>query len=302
MKEILYRSIILIFIIGLGNVMKAFNLFTKEKDFSTIAKIILYITLPSAIITNLNGLRFPPYLILISFVGFFSNWLYIVVSEKMGRNKQEKAFMALNINGYNIGNFALPFIAFFLEGIPILAISLFDAGSAVMVMGGNYAIADNIKNDGGKIKVQSLLKIMITSPAVITYGIMILCSLLSVNLPSIIIDFASIIGGANTFLSMFMIGIILNLTFDKEKIGKLIKYVSIRYIIALAVAILVFFLPFISTEIKQTLVLLLFAPVAGTAPIFTQQLNSDTELSAQLNSLSIVLSIVIMSSLLIIWA
>ena len=54
----------------------------------------------------------------------------------IGKSRTEQSFMILNINGYNIGNFSLPFISFFLEGMPILAISLFDAGSAIMVMGG----------------------------------------------------------------------------------------------------------------------------------------------------------------------
>lgn len=152
MLDILYRrASLLVLVIILGYTLKTVGLFSKEKDFKTISNIIMYITLPAALITSLNGLRFPLGLLLISLFGFLCNWVYIFVANTFGNDKEEKSFMMLNINGYNIGNFSLPFISFFLDGLPILAISLFDAGSSLMVLGGNYALAENVQKENSHL-------------------------------------------------------------------------------------------------------------------------------------------------------
>lgn len=261
--------------------------------------MVLYLTLPSAIISQLNGLRFPSTLLVISLVGFLCNWLFIFISHQVGKDKDEKSFMMLNINGFNIGNFALPFIAFFLEGLPILAISLFDAGSSLMVLGGNFALAKSVKGEEVKLNIPDLLRTVVRSPAVLAYIGMVTLSLLSLDLPSVIADVTDIIGRANTFLAMFLIGVALDLQVDSNKIKKLSKYLSLRYVTAMLMALLVHLVPVIPTAIKQTLTLLFFAPISGSAPIFTSHLDSDVELSAQINSLSIVVSIVLMSAYLI---
>lgn len=299
MFEILYQSLTLILIIGLSYVLKSLGLFSKERDFRTLTNIILYVTLPSVIITNLNGLRFPPILLVISLFGFFCNWLYVFIGKQFGKNREEKSFMVLNINGYNIGNFALPFIAFFLEGIPILAISLFDAGSAMMVLGGNYAMAQSIKKGDTRFSISNLLRTMIRQPTIIVYMFMVVLSLLSINLPTVVIDVAEIIGGANTFLAMFLIGLALDLNLEIGSLKTILKHIFFRYVPAFLLAGLIFLVPFIPTEIQLTLTLILFAPIAGSAPIFTELIDGDVELSAQINSVSIIVSILIMSSFLV---
>ncbi len=299
MLGILYKACILVLVIVLGYILKSVGLFSKDRDFVTISNIVLYITLPAALINNLNGLRFPYYLLILSVFGFLCNWMYIFLAKKFGKDKEGKSFMMLNINGYNIGNFSLPFISFFLEGIPILAISLFDAGSSIMVLGGNYAMAEGTKNGDTKFNVRDLFKKIMESPPIIVYVIMVVLSMASVNLPTAIMDLAGIVGGANTFLSMFMIGIALELNFGRENVAKLIKFSALRYLPASALGVIISFLPGIPVAIKYALTLVLFAPVSGSATIFTERIDNDVELSAQFNSLSIILSVIIMSSYLI---
>jgi len=297
--DIIYQSLILVFIIGLGYATKSIGLFSKDNDFTTLSNIILYITLPSVIITNLNGLRFPPILLIISLFGFFCNWLYVFIGKYFGETREEQSFMALNINGYNIGNFALPFIAFFLEGIPILAISLFDAGSAMMVLGGNYAMAQNFQKEDSRFSITELLRTMIKQPTIIVYIIMVLLSLFSINLPMFVTDVTEIVGGANSFLAMFLIGLALEFNFEIDSLKNIFKHILLRYVPAFLLVGIIFLIPIIPTEIQFTLALILFAPIAGSVPIFTELLDGDVKLSAQINSASIIISLLIMSSFLI---
>lgn len=55
MFNILYKSLTLILIIVLAYFLKSLGLFSKERDFAALSNIILYITLPSAILINLNA-------------------------------------------------------------------------------------------------------------------------------------------------------------------------------------------------------------------------------------------------------
>lgn len=98
-----------------------------------------------------------------------------------------------------------------------------------------------------------------------------------------------------------MIGVALDLRIHKEHVRLLIKTLSGRYVVAAGIsALLYFFLPF-SLEIRQTLAILAFAPVSGVATMYTRMYRENFELSAIINSLSIIISIIIMSTLLVVW-
>lgn len=297
MLAILSRSLTLILVIVSGYFFKKIGIFSKERDFPTLSNLILYVTLPSVIITNLNGLRFSPTLLVLSIFGFLCNWIYIIIANFAGKNTGESSFLVLNINGYNIGNFALPFITFFLGGgTTTLAISLFDVGSTMMVLGGNYILARQINNNSNTFNMRELINTFLKTPTILVYLIMIFLSLTNLNLPNLIVDLAEIAGVSNTFLAMFLIGIALEFNFKKENIRKISKYMLLRYIPAFILASFVMFLPIMDIEIKYAISILLFAPVASSATIFTNLLDGNTQLSAQINSMSIILSIIMMSS------
>lgn len=298
MFETLYTASILILVIVAGHVLTRMGIFDPEEDFDTISKMVMRFTLPCAVMVKLDGTTFQLNFLWICVLGFACNWIYLGVAYLWGRNRTERSFMAINLNGYNIGNFALPFISYFLDGLPILAVSLFDAGSTLMVMGGNYAVARTYRGDESNIEIPKLLRSLL-SPTGAVYLLMMFLGYFNLRLPQLVIDAAGVAGGANTFLSMFMIGIALNIVLPKGNISLLVRTLFGRYTIATAIACFIYFvLPF-DLEIRQALVILSFAPVAGLAPSFTRLLKEDFELSAAINSLTILFSMVIMSGLFI---
>lgn len=299
MLDILFKTLTLILVIVLGYVLKEFGVFNRGRDFKTLSNLIFYVTLPAAIITKFDGIEFPLTFLFIALLGFVCNWMYLFVAKFIGKSTDEQQFSMININGYNIGNFALPFISYFLEGFPIIAISMFDAGSSAMTGGGNYAVAKTLSNPDEKPTIGDLLRPVYTSPIVMVYVFMLILSLLKLRLPSLLIETVVVVGNANTFLSLFMIGVILELNIDLNTAKRLMKYIFARYIPAAIVAIIVSLLGFIPQEIKYTLILILFAPISGNAPIFTDMLESDLELAGQMNSISIIISTIILTVLLI---
>ena len=70
-----------------------------------------------------------------------------------------------------------------------------------------------------------------------------------------------------------------------------------RYAIAAVFALACYFLTPFSLIIRQTLVVLCFAPLSSLAPIYTDRCRSDTALASFTNSVSIAVSLVAMLAL-----
>ncbi|AMB98950.1 hypothetical protein AWM75_02590 [Aerococcus urinaehominis] len=302
MLATLYHVLILLAIIALANLLTQLDLLNRERDFDAISKIVMYISLPAAVLVKLDGLSFGSDLLVISLLGMLANFIFLLAASWLGRNREEQAFMMINVNGYNIGNFALPFIAYFLDGLPILAVSLYDAGSSLMVMGGNYAFARQRQGQAGQFSFTDLFRTILKSPTVVVYMVMIICGLASWRLPRFIVDLAQLPAAANTFLSMMMIGVALNIFLPKDNLPLLVKSLGLRYSLALVWGLALYLLLPFDQAVRQALFILSFAPVAGMNPTFTRLLKSDFQLSAAVNSLSILISIVIMSSLFILFS
>ena len=78
------------------------------------------------------------------------------------RNRENRAFDVLNLPGYNIGLFAMPFVQSFLGPVGVVTTSLFDTGNAFICLGGSYGIASSIKAGKG-FSIGRILKALLTT-------------------------------------------------------------------------------------------------------------------------------------------
>ena len=80
-------------------------------------------------------------MLVVTLLGFAGGILYIAVAFFMsiGKDREERAFNILNLPGYNIGNFTMPFAQSFLGPVGVVATSLFDTGNAFICLGGAYS-------------------------------------------------------------------------------------------------------------------------------------------------------------------
>ena len=298
MREQLIRAGYFVAIILLGFILRKAGVF-KEGDFRVLSTITLKITLPASVIVNFAQMDIDPSMLTIMALGFGGGVLYMLVALLLNirSSKDQRAFDVLNMPGYNIGLFAMPFVQSFLGPVGVVTTSLFDTGNAIVCLGGSYGVASSIKAGKG-FSVWRILKALLTSVPFMTYAIMITLNLTGVKMPSVILDFADIIKGANTFMAMLMIGVGFKLSANWKQIGHILKIVLVRYLVACAVgAVFYFLLPF-SYEIRKTLVLLAFAPIGSAVPAFTNELKGDVGLSSAVNSICILCSIVLMTLLL----
>ena len=301
MLDIIMRAGSFISIIVLGYVLKKVGFF-KDEDFHILSRITIRITLPCAIITSFAGKQIDPSLLSLTFLAIACGLIYIAIGYLINRkhDRNQQSFEMLNLPGYNIGTFVIPFAQSFLGAMGVIAVSLFDTGNAVICLGGAYSLAAMVKN-GNKFSLVRILKTLGKSVPFMTYVIMLLLNIFNLNVPELVLSVANIGSNANAFMAMLMIGVGFKLELsDKTQTGTVIKLLSIRYALAIVFALIFYFLLPFELEVRQALVILVFSPIGSAVPGFTGELKGDVGLSSALNSFAMVISIVITVILLIV--
>lgn len=301
MLDILLRAGSFISIIVLGYFLKKIGFFRQE-DFSLLSKITIRITLPCAIITSFAGKTIDPALLSLTFLAIGCGLLYVLIGYMINRrnDKEQQAFEMLNLPGYNIGTFVIPFAQSFLGAMGVIAVSLFDTGNAVICLGGAYSLAAMVK-DGDGFSLKRIARALLKSVPFVTYMIMLLTNLFRVPVPSFVLSVAGIGSNANAFMAMLMIGVGFKLELgNKKQVGTIVKLLSIRYGLATVFSLIFYFLLSFELEVRQALVILAFSPIGSAVPGFTQELKGDVGLSSALNSFAMVISIAITVVLLLV--
>ena len=298
MAEILMKAGSFIAIIILGYVLRRRGFF-KEEDFYVLSRIVLKITLPAAIVTNFTGIDMKPSMLLMSLLGLgggiiLTGMAFLISA---GKNGEEKAFNIINLTGYNIGNFTMPFAQSFLGPLGVVATSLFDSGNALVCLGGTYSVM--AKGEKGKFSIMPIIKTLLSSVPFDAYLLMTVLSLLHLSLPAPMVSFTGIIANGNAFMAMLMLGVGFKMTLDKSRMGKIIQILFIRYSVSIALAAAFYFLLPFELEYRQALAILALSPIASAAPAFTGDLDGDIGLASAVNSISIVISIVLITGTLL---
>ncbi|MDO5531952.1 AEC family transporter [Sutterella sp.] len=289
-----------VIIIVMGVLLKQFKLVPSDLS-RPVGFLILNITLPCAIVTFLTGVTLPLSLLLTILIPFLTTWLMIGVAWLLNfrRPDAEKAvpFAMLNMSSYNVGTFAMPFTAGLVSPMGFLAVCLFDVGNSVMCTGGTYAFICRGKGSA-KDTLVNVARTLSHSIPLWTYMIVIALSFTTITIPKPVLHIFEVIGNANSFLSMLFIGLSINLSINWSRFGNLLWLMVVRYVVnAVIAAALYFWLPF-PLEIRQSVVLALMAPLPVMGIIFSMKAKLNWEDAANINSVSVIVSIVIMCTLL----
>ena len=262
----------------------------------------MYVTLPCAILSGssgsidleLNLFLILPLAFLISFAFPFLGFLLF------HKDPNKCVYAMLNLGGFNIGNFVLPFMQSVLTTKSFIALCLFDVINAFFCFGGIYCMALWFNRTGFKthdtINVKKILIELSKSITSYCCIISITLSAFSISIDETILHPLKVIGGANTFLCMFIVGVALNFEISLSKVSAILQMLFLRYGFATVCAVLLWFtLPF-DSSVKLVLVVIVFAPITSFAPITAiRSLPQCAEDSANLNMISVMTSVVIIT-------
>ncbi|MFZ2165144.1 MAG: hypothetical protein WAV45_06745, partial [Propionibacteriaceae bacterium] len=209
MIDILVKALALIAIIGIGLGIKRLG-WARTEDVGLFAKLVLRVTLPCALASAFNDFTITASLLVLSALGLVVNLIQQTTGYLMGRTAEERAFGVLNVNSYNMGAFATPYLAGFMGPQTIVYSAMFDVGNALGAAGVGYAWSSSLAR-GARLTPWQFLRLMFSSVIFDVYLFLVIMRLFDLHLPAPILTFTSLVGSANTFLAMLMIGIGLEL-------------------------------------------------------------------------------------------
>ena len=157
MSESLPKIAAFIFFIWLGWFLRRREIL-KESAFHAVSGLVLYVTIPCIIITNLNGIKIEGIMLLIVFLGFLANVAMLGYAWFLTRketDEKKRDFWRINMSGYSIGPLAVPYIQAFYPTTGLMTAFMFDVGNVIMSGGGTFAILA-----GSHEKQRSLLNVL----------------------------------------------------------------------------------------------------------------------------------------------
>lgn len=292
MQDILFQAGLLIAVILLGYLLRRFRILPKDAFF-VVSRLVMRVTLPCVVIRNFAHTTMEPAFLFVILIGFICMALFAglgyLINRKRGVNEQ--IFDMLNLTGFNIGCFALPFISGLLGPSAVIAVCMFDAGSALGATGG-LAVVCRSMQDNSRFQIRTFLKRFSKAFLTHVYIVMVILRLLSVEIPDVIVRFCDLCGSGNSFLSMLMIGLGMSLVIPKSGRRWLTKAFLIRYGIAIALSVCFWlFLPF-DVPVRLGAAIAVLAPVSSLNPAFIEECGGDYELASSWNTVSILSSLV----------
>ncbi|HFI0408924.1 TPA: AEC family transporter [Streptococcus suis] len=253
------------------------------------------VTLPASLFIASSTAQVSLSLYLPFLLGILCNLLLNLVGYWEAKHSGHQASVGLmQLSGYNIGTFTLPFVQAFFPASSLLSVIVFDAGNAIMVLGGNYSIATGIDVEKEGMTVTSFLKNISRSIPLMVYLVSLLLASLSIQLPKEILSTLTIASNANPFLAMLMLGILLDLKLNWKEIGRLSYLLFLRVGANILMGALIYFLLPIEQSMKMMLLVCLASPISVMSPIYALKLGSRSAEPANVNSLSILVSLAVM--------
>ena len=290
MTDILFNTFTYILIIGLGYFLKRIHMFGKDAG-DLLAKIVVNLTLPAMLLSASNGLVMDSSMFVYIILGILCNVIMLGVSYVLTRKNTPllRGAAAMSCAGIDVGNFVLPFVLKFFPGPGILMINSFNIGNTIMNNGGDFVFASKLAAGDQKFGIKDMVKRLFSSVTFDTYILIILMSCLGWALPQRVVQIVDIIGNANIFIVMLMIGLKLEFGSEEstaEEKSTLKRIFIARFAGAACMAAVTWLLP-IPTLGKIIATMAYFGPPTTASNAYARKLGYTGGMTAKMNILSI---------------
>ena len=162
-----------------------------------------------------------------------------------------------------------------------------------MVTGGSYALTGLVAGSSRVGKpLRFVAKRLFSSVPFDTYLVLIALAALNVRLPQEIVLFTEPIANANSFLAMFMLGLMMSFSVSRERIAKVARLVGLRAAFSVVLTCIVWLALPVDDVMRALLTLLVWSPASALAPMYTQMSGGDGGLAGFANALTIILGVI----------
>lgn len=300
MAQVLLRAGALALVVLIGILLRSFHV-VDDNAGDVVKKILINVSLPAAIVVNFSAIStVGAEMLVVTALGILANVIMVLVGMVLTRKKspQEQVLQMMCLPAYNIGAFCLPFVQSFLPALGSVAACMFDVGNSFMCTGATYAfVAEYTSQERQGIHLKDIFKRLFSSVPLDTYVLMFLLAVCGIAVPDTVLTLLQPMSSANAFVAMMMLGLLFHLELKREYLGRVLKMLAIRHIFAIMFALGFYFLLPFDLVIRQTLVLICFAPMSAVAPAFTGICGGDEGMASCTNSLTIICSLVTITAL-----
>ncbi|WP_018143132.1 AEC family transporter [Alloscardovia criceti] len=304
MTQVLLNAAAFVFIIIIGRFLE-YRHITPANASESLRKILMNVTLPAAIIFNFTQTTLSSGLMMLSLaaLGLLANVVMVIVGMVMTRKKAAgtKALYMLCLPSQNIGAFSIPFVQSFLPPLGTVTACMFDVGNSIACTGGTYAFtSEYISEKAGGINYKAFAKRLLTSTPLMTYIVMFVITSVGITLPDFAVSLIHPLALANPSIAMLMIGMMIRVEFKREYVTDIVKILGLRHLLSIVLALLCYFLLPFDLIVRQSLVIVAFAPLSILAPAYTALCGGDSGKASAINSLSIIFSVMEITALLVV--
>lgn len=275
-------------------------------DYKLLQTLIFNVTLPAAVIQSFAKNDHDMRMFWVILLGFLSALIPLLVIYAAARRapRASRGFQMLVGTTFNIGSFALPVITTFLGAGAGVAVVMFDIGNAMMCAAGSLVLTNLLLHldpgwdtmDAGR-KARTIARNFYTSVPFDMYVIMIVLLLLRLPIPDAVVTLITPFANANTFLSMAMVGMMMEVPHVKSDTLDMVKVLGWRLVVAVAAALVAWFLLPLAPEVRMVVAITAFAPISIFSTKFADQTLDRGELAGFSLTVSAVISLLIMAGL-----
>ena len=295
------KPIAFLLIIVAAYLVKRAGLF-KPRDYRVMQVVVFDFTLPASIIVSFATNPHHLSMLLISVFAIVFGLLPLLLVYAATRHKPvaDRAFLMLNCSGFNIGNSVIV-----TAGSNVMTTSLLHidmdrplteqhAGAAPTLPYSKPRDKD-ARRLARRAKAKQILKGFLTSVPFNVYLLMIVVMLFSIHIPAFVPTLLQPVADANSFCSVFMVGMLMDLPRTDKDVGSVLQVLGWRLPLGVLFAAACWFLLPFDASVRKTAVMLSLAPTAVFSTLFTDRVLGNAKLAGFTLSVTAVISIVLMT-------
>lgn len=288
----LNQIIPLLMVVLLGALLRAMK-FLDLNAGRLISRLVMYVTIPVVIFRAVSQSDIRPGLLWLVLLGALVPLTTLLIGKWSTRASSgtTRGALLVALCGKNTDLFALPVIqaVYGLSGVSLLA--LVSMGNALCVFFVGFLMAVYFDPNRGVVDIRKMARSIALFPPLLAFVAGLVVNFAGFSLPDLFLSFAGVVGNANVFLSLLVIGIFLDITVVIRQVRVLVPTLVTKYAVALTMGV-AFYLLFINREPLMAsiglVVSLMPAPVVSL--IYSTEKNLDHKIAGAVVGTTTVIS------------
>ena len=137
--------------------------------------------------------------------------------------RSTRGMLSMVLPGLSVGLFAYPLVEAIWGNEGVKYFAMFDMGSAIVIFGICYLLAGYFSSDQGFLDLRSAAGRIARSVPLIVYMLTLAVNLSGLRYPGAVIDVSRVLAKGNMPLSLLLLGIFLEFSFDKGYLKNMAK-------------------------------------------------------------------------------